>query len=241
LPVSGGVTPSLVTESSGARSPLAGFFASLMLVVVVLFLSELLSNLPQPVLAAVVLMVVTGLIQPAAWRRLLHFGRGEFAVAIVSLLGVMGSGMLLGVLIGAILSILLLLKRAARPHTVAQSGSPGVLIFRVEAAILYFNADYVREAFLVAIAAQSTPVRSAVLSLATTAHIDLAGAEMLDQLRSELEQRGVRLRLCDAREPVREALRAAGIESRFGQLGESLPSSDADVLTETPRQPIAVP
>jgi high affinity sulfate transporter 1 len=243
LPVSGGVTPSLVIESSGGRTPLASLFASLILVVVVLSLSEPLGNLPQPVLAAVVLMVVSGLIQPAAWRRLWRFGWGELAVAVVSLLGVMGSGMLRGVLIGAILSILLLLKRAARPQTAVlgrvpgtdsydeiarapeNEQAPGVLVFRVDSAILYFNADYVREAFLEALAAQSRPLRLAVWSLATTAHVDLAGAEMLERLRVELEQQGARLRLCEAREPVRASFRAAGLDTRFGPLGDSISSA----------------
>jgi MFS superfamily sulfate permease-like transporter len=90
--VSGGMSQSLVNETSGARTPLSGFFASLILVAVVLFLSDLLRNLPQPVLAAIVLMAVTGLFKPAAWRRLWQFSGQEFAVAFAALLGVLGSG-----------------------------------------------------------------------------------------------------------------------------------------------------
>ena len=239
FPVSGGMSQSLVNESAGARTPLSGFLASLLMVPVVLFLSAPLRSLPQPVLAAVVLMAVAGLFKPQAWRRLWSFGVGEFAVALVALLGVLGSGMLRGVLIGAALSMLLLLRRASRPH-VATLGRvpgtdsfgdvalnpeneqlPGLLLFRVDSAILYFNAEYVREAFLEALAAQSPPPRVAVWCLSTTPHVDLAGAEMLSHLREELLRRGVEMKLADARGPVRESLKAAGLEAEFGPIREN--------------------
>ena len=137
--------------------------------------------------------------------------------------------MLRGVLIGALLSIVLLLRRASRPH-VATLGrvpgremygdialnpenelTPGVLIFRVDSAILYFNADYVREQFLERLHGQSPPVELAVWCLSTTATIDLAGAEMLEQLHDDLAERGITLKLAEARGPLRNTLRAAGL------------------------------
>jgi high affinity sulfate transporter 1 len=257
FPVSGGMSQSLVNESGGARTPLSGLFASLVMVVVVLFFSNLLRNLPQPVLAAVVLMAVTGLFKPQAWRKLWRFGAGEFAVAFVALLGVLGSGMLRGVLIGAALSILLLLRRASRPH-VAVLGRvpgtnffgdvllnpeneqvPGVFVFRVDSAILYFNAEHVREAFLEALATRPTSVRLAVWCLGTTANIDLAGADMLEHLRGELRQRGVELKLADARGPVRESLRAAGLEAHFGPIRENMTITSIVFGDATPTEPHA--
>lgn len=239
FPVSGGMSQSLVNEGAGARTPLSGLLASLVMIAVVLFLSAPLRNLPQPVLAAVVLMAVAGLFKPQAWRRLWDFSAAEFAVALVALLGVLGSGMLRGVMIGAVLSILLLLRRASRPHVavlgrvpgtdsfgdVARNPEnehiPGVLLFRVDSAIVYFNVEYVREAFLEALAAQTPAPRVAVLSLSTTANVDLAGAEMLSHLRAELFRRGVQLKLADARGPARESLKAAGLEAEFGPIREN--------------------
>jgi high affinity sulfate transporter 1 len=250
FPVSGGMSQSLVNESAGARTPMSGLLASLVMLVVVLFFSNLLRNLPQPVLAAVVLMAVTGLVKPAAWRRLWAFSAGEFAVAGVALLGVLGSGMLRGVLIGAVLSLLLLLRRASRPHVavlgrfagteffgdVARNPenrqTAGVLVFRVDSAILYFNAEFVREAFLEALAARGGAVRLAVWSLGTTADVDLAGAEMLEHLRADLAGRGVTLKLAEARGPVRRSLRAAGLEAHFGPIREN--TTVTSVLDDRP-------
>jgi sulfate permease, SulP family len=237
--VSGGMSQSLVNESAGARTPISGFVSGLLILVVTLFFSGLLRNLPQPVLAAIVLMAVTGLLKIDSFKRLWRFSRSEFAVAFVATLGVLGSGILDGVLIGAVLSIILLLRRASRPH-VAILGrvpgtnlfgdiernpenelSPGVLIFRVDAAILYFNSEFVREHFLQVLNAQSPPVKVAVWCLSTTPHIDLAGAELLEQLHAELHKRGTALVLAEARGPVREELRAAGLEEQFGPIREN--------------------
>ena len=238
--VSGGMSQSLVNETSGARTPLSGFIASLILIAVVLLLSDMLKNLPQPVLAAIVLMAVTGLFKPAAWRRLWRFSGQEFAVAFAALLGVLGSGMLRGVLIGAILSLILLLRRASRPHVAVlgrvpgtdlygdiernpeNEQTPGILVFRVDSAILYFNAEYVRDLFLDSLNTQAAPVKLAIWSLSTTPNVDLAGAEMLEHLRHALEKRGVDLKLAEVHGPVRESLRAAGLEAHFGAIRENM-------------------
>ena len=243
FPVSGGMSQSLVNESGGARSPLSGFVAALIMLVVIFFLSNLLRNLPQPVLAAIVLMAVTGLVKPSAWRRIWRFSVGEFAVAFLALLGVLGSGMLRGVLIGAVLSIILLLRRASRPHIAIlgrvpgtdlygdiarnpeNQPAPGVLIFRVDSAILYFNAEHVRDRFLEALSAQSPPAKLGIWCLATTANVDLAGAEMLEHLHADLGHRGIELKLAEARGPLRKSLNAAGLEAHFGPIRENTTSA----------------
>src|SRR5438309_4290381 len=163
FPVSGGMSQSLVNESSGARTPLSGFIASLLMLLIVLFVSGALRYLPQPVLAAIVLMAVAGLFNVTALRHLWRADRSEFVAAMAALLGVLGSGLLRGVLIGAIISLVQLLRRASRPH-VALLGRlpgtrrfsdlarhpdnepvPGALLVRVESSLLYFNAEHVRD------------------------------------------------------------------------------------------------
>ncbi len=237
--VSGGMSQSLVNESGGARTPLSGLFAAILVLIVTLFFSGLLRNLPQPVLAAIVLMGVTGLFKLEAFKRLWRFSRSEFAVAFVATVGVLGSGILKGVLIGAILSIILLLRRASRPHTAVlglvpgtdlygdiepnpeNAQTPGVFIFRVDSSMLYFNTEFVRERFMEFLNAQTPPVKLCIWCLATTPLVDLAGAELLEQLRADLERRGIRLVLAEARGPMREQLRAAGLQEHFGAIREN--------------------
>ena len=235
-PVGGGMSQSLVNEDAGARTPLAGLISAGFMLVAIVCLSDLLRDLPQPVLAAIVLMAVTGLFKWDELKRLWRFSRAEFAVAAAALVGVLGSGILRGVLIGAILSIVLLLRRGSRPHVAVlgrvpgtdiygdrernpeNEQSPGVLVFRVDAAILYFNAEYVRDQFLEQLNRPAAPVQLAIWCLATTPDVDLAGAELLDQLRGELAARGITLKLAEVRGPLRQRLRAAGLEAHFGPI-----------------------
>ena len=129
FPVSGGMSQSLVNESGGARTPLSGLFAAIIVLLVTVFLSGLLRNLPQPVLAAIVLVAVAGLVKFAELQRLWRVHRGEFLVAMAALLGVLGAGLLRGVLIGAIISLVLLVRRASRPHVAFLGRIPGTRRF----------------------------------------------------------------------------------------------------------------
>jgi len=79
---------------------------------------------------------------------------------------------------------------------------------------------------------QQPPARLAIWCLATTANVDLAGAEMLEALRTELRARGVTLKLAEARGPVRSALRAAGLEHHFGPIREN--ATISSVLSDSP-------
>ncbi|MFT3766302.1 MAG: SulP family inorganic anion transporter [Minicystis sp.] len=91
FPVGGGMSQSLVNESGGARSPLSGLIASLIILVVVLTCAGLLKDLPQPVLAAIVLVAVGGLLKVSVLKRLWRFDRREFAIAALVVLGATGT------------------------------------------------------------------------------------------------------------------------------------------------------
>ena len=230
FPVSGGMSQSLVNEGGGARTALSGPVAAGIMAVVALFLTGLLRDLPQPVLAAIVLMAVSGLFKLSELQRLWRFSRAEFAVAAAALLGVLGSGLLRGVLIGVVISLLLLLRRASRPRTTELGRVPGtnyfadvirhpeneripdVFVFRVEASLLYFNVEHVRDRFLELLGARGGEVKRAVFFLGSCPAIDLAGAELLEELHDALRERGVAFRLAEARGDVRETLRRAGFE-----------------------------
>jgi high affinity sulfate transporter 1 len=245
FPVSGGMSQSLVNESGGARTPLSGLIAALLMLLIVLFVSGALRYLPQPVLAAIVLMAVTGLFKLTTLKHLWRADRGEFVVAMAALMGVLGSGLLRGVLIGAILSLVQLLRRASRPH-VAFLGRipgarrfsdiarhpdnepvPGALLFRTEASLLYFNADYVRDTVMKRVTDMASGLRLAICDLSTSPYVDLAGAEMLSGLHDQLALQNVRLQIVEARSSVRDRLHAEGVEEKVGRIGRFKSLADA--------------
>ena len=225
FPVSGGMSQSLVNETAGARTPLSGLVAALIMLVVVAFFTGLLRSLPQPVLAAVVLVAVTGLIQIDTLRHIWHFSRTEFVVAVAALFGVLGSGLLNGVLLGVALSIVLLIHRASRPRVIEIGRVPGtsyfadlarhpenerardILIVRSEGSLLYFNVDHVRDRLTALLQARPAPPGLLIFFMGNVPYIDLAGAQLLSGLHATLLDRGIEFRLAETHGPVREALR----------------------------------
>jgi high affinity sulfate transporter 1 len=245
MPVSGGMSQSLVNESAGARTPLSGLFAAGVILVVVLFFSGMLSDLPQPVLAAIVLMAVLGLVKVKAIARLWRTDRQELIIVAAALTGVLASGLLRGVLIGAVISLILLIRRASRPH-VATLGRipgarrysdlerhadnelvPGVVIFRPESSLLYFNAEHVRAEAMEIVRAAPQPVRLVICDLSAAPHVDLAGAEMLKELAHELKSLGAQLRIVEARSKVRDKLRIEGVEEHIERIDRFTSVADA--------------
>ena len=233
FPVSGGMSQSLVNESAGARTPVSGLVAAVFTLIVVLFASGLLRNLPQPVLAAIVLAAVMSLVDVHALRHIWHFSRAEFFVAIAALLGVLGSGPVNGVLLGAAISIVLLLRQGASPRVTelgrvpgttqfgdrvrhpANERTPGVLVIRCESALLYFNAEYVRERLLEMLSERPEAVRLVVFFLGAVPKVDLAGAELLADLHKTLRARAIEFRLADANGDVRDALQRIAFDREY--------------------------
>jgi SulP family sulfate permease len=236
FPVSGGMSQSLVNESAGARTPISGLVAAIFTLIVAVFASGLLRNLPQPVLAAIVLAAVMSLVDLHAFRRIWRFSRTEFFVAIAALVGVLGSGPVNGVLLGAAISIVLLIRQAAQPRVTElarvpgttyfadrsrhpeNEPTPGVLVIRCESALVYFNVDFVRECVLEHVNARADTVRLAVLFLGAVPRIDLAGAELLADLQRSFRARGIDFRLAEAHGEVRDALRRIAFEHEHGPL-----------------------
>lgn len=237
FPVGGGMSQSAVNEKGGAQTPASLLVAAMVIAVVVLFLTGLFRNLPEPILAAIVLVAIKGLVDIGELRHLYRVSRVEFQIALFAALGVLLFGVLNGVLLAAIAAIILLVKRAARPN-VAELGRvpgtsvfsdmarnpgnesvPGTLVARVEGALLYFNFEYVRSELMRRIEAQDPPASLVILDLSSSPGTDLAGVRLLAQLASLLEARGIAFRLAEARGRVRDIIGAEGLASRLG-IGE---------------------
>jgi len=240
-PVAGGLSQSAVNDKAGARTSLALVFASITLALCLLFLTGLLENLPKAVLAAVVLTAVYGLLDFPALLRMWRVSRLDFYAAAIALGAVLLLGILQGILLAALASILLLLARTSRPH-VAFLGRipgtnsysdvdrhpeneplPGVIVFRPEASLIYVNAESVMEAVLNRLHASSPPdIRLMICDLSAAPYLDLAGSRMLQQLHDELVSRNVALRIVGAHGSVRDLLRAEGMEDKVGKLDRSV-------------------
>ncbi len=234
-PVAGGLSQSAVNDKAGARTPLALVIASISLALCLLFLTGLLQNLPKAVLAAVVLTAVLGFFDFRMLLRMRQVSRLDFYAAMCALGAVLLLGILQGILLAAVVSILLLVVRASRPHVAFLGRVPGTnlysdlarhpeneelvgaIAFRPETSLLYINCESVFEIVLARLRAMPTATpRLVVCDLSASPVIDLAGSRMLHELHAELALRGIALRIVGARGSVRDLLRADGVGDKVG-------------------------
>ncbi len=238
-PVAGGLSQSAVNERAGARTPLALVFASITLALCLLFLTGLVANLPKAVLAAVVVTAVYGLVDLPALVRMWRISRIDFYAAAIALVAVLLLGILQGILLAALASVLMLLARASVPHVAFLGRIPGTdsysdverhsdneplrnaIAFRPESSLLYVNAEAVLEAVSDHLR-QSRDVNLVVCDLSASPYVDLAGSSMLHRLHDELARQGIALRIVGAHGWVRELLRADGLAEKVGGLDRAL-------------------
>ena len=204
FPVSGGTSQSLVNEEGGARTPLSTALAAVFILVVVLFFSHLLSALPQPVLAAVVLVAIAGLLKLSILKELWRSDRSEFVVAMAAFVGVLTFGLLDGVMIGAAISLVQLVRASSYPHVALLGRIPGtrrfsdrdrhannelipnIMIFRPESALIYFNVDNVCDSILSRVRAEPKLPKLVVLDLSAAPRVDMQSAHTLASMAEEL-------------------------------------------------------
>src|SRR6266436_744558 len=257
FPVSGGTSQSLVNEEAGAQTPLSTALAAVFILIVVLFFSHLLSALPQPVLAAVVLVAVGGLLKLSTLKQLWQSDRPEFVVAVTAFIGVLTFGLLLGVMIGAVISLVQLARVSSRPHVALLGRIPGtrrfsdcerhqdnqlipeVMIFRPESALIYFNVDNVCDAILGRVHAEPTPPKLVVLVLSAASLVDMQSAYMLTGMANELIAARIQFQTVEARSSVRDRLRHEGVDSKLG--GVNRFTTVADVIDHFQRERNASP
>jgi anti-anti-sigma factor len=236
--VNGSLSKTAVNGSAGARSQVSGLVVAALTILTLLFLTGLFENLPQATLAAVVIAAVIELVDFPALATLYRIAtrelrgiygiaaRPDFIAAVAALAGVLVFDTLPGLFIGIVVSLLLLLYRASRPHvavlgqvpgTPGQYGDiqrhpenelePGIALLRVEGGLFFANADTVRAAVRAHAAEPGT--RAVVLDAETAPFIDVSAARMLVQLTDDLRRLGVELVLTRSVGQVRDVLRRA--------------------------------
>ena len=244
-PVAGGLSQSAVNDKAGAHTPLALLVASTTLALCLLFLTGLLENLPKAVLAAVVLTAILGLFDFRGLLYMWRVSRMDFYAATIAIIGVLLLGILQGILLAALISILLLLARASRPHVALLGRVPGtnsysdlarhpeneplgsVIACRPEASLLYVNAGYVLETVMASVLKNRSKIRAVVCDLSASPYLDLAGARILHALHDELAAQGIALQIVGARGRVRDLLRADGLAEKVGGLERAVSLDDA--------------
>jgi SulP family sulfate permease len=239
FPSAGGLSQSLVNDQARARTPVSILVCSGWMALVLLYMTDLFTALPQPLLAALVLASVQSMFKFDEMRQLRRAGISEFIIAMVTIAAVLGLGILKGVLIASIFSLAILIRRLALPECVLLGRLPGtdhfatlirhpearpvpgVLVFRPNAALLYFNVDTVRDHMNAMVERNEGSVHLIVFDLSFTTEIDLATVRMLADFARRTQQIGIAVRLADAHYRVRESLAREKLAPLMGDLSRA--------------------
>jgi high affinity sulfate transporter 1 len=220
-----------VAESSGAKSQVTGLVGAGVVILLLLFLPGLLADLPQAALAGVVIMAAISLMDLPALTRFYRVRKTAFALSLVASLGVVFFGVLQGILIAAILSILLFFRRSWWPegavlgyvkdlksfHSIERypdaEQTEGVVIYRWEAPLFFANAGIFRQQIRKLV--HDRKPRWVVLQCEAMTDIDVTAADMLKGLDHELNEKGVHMAFVELRDRLQDRVERYGLLSEL--------------------------
>lgn len=228
--VVGSLSKTSVAMAAGAKTQVSSLVNGSLVVLTLLFLMPLFQNLSHATLGAIVIEAMLGLANFNYLKNLRRVSPLEYFVALVAFVGVLLLGVLQGIGLGVILSLVLLIKRASHPGTAVLGKmldsnmyrnvlrypdaitTPGLLIFRFSSDLIYPNADYFYSQLKKAIQDAKSPVKQVLINAESINLLDTTAMEMLSKLNKELAQKGIVLSMARVRDSVRELMRRGGLE-----------------------------
>lgn len=232
--ITGADSRTAVNDASGGKTQLVSVVAALATAGVALFLAVPLSHLPIPALAAVLIFSAWGLLDIAGIRRLQSIDRFEFTLSLLTTVGVLIIGVLPGVVIAIVLALLQVLIRIYRPadtllgvvpgvegyNDLSMSEDarslPGIIIYRFDAPLLFFNADYFKARVLSLVDAESPRPHWFVLNAESISQLDSTGAQAVEDLIEDLHKRDVQLVIARPKLYMRKYGRPMGLGEKIG-------------------------
>ena len=222
-------------DTAGARTQVSGLITAGLIFLTLILIAPLFRNLPQAVLGAVVIVAVYALLDVAALRSYYFLRRADFWLAVTALLGVIVIGILEGLILAVLLSLVMLLYSASRPHIVVlgkvpghdgvygdivrapeNEPVPGLLILRLDAPLYFFNANVARRGILDLVTA-GKDLRAVILDIGATTDLDLATVDMLRELVDSLKERKIVISFAHVRGPVRDRMEITALTHRIGE------------------------
>jgi sulfate permease, SulP family len=240
FPVDASLSRSAVGAGAGVRTRLSGLFVAALLVATMLFLTPLFDGLPQATLAAIIIAAVVGLVDVRGFRQLWRIDHADAKLAIVGFTAVALLGVLPGIVVAVIASLLALVRRAYRPRisvlgrAVDESSGDedflfravdrhpeyrtiaGLVVFRFSSELFFANAAYFRDETLRLVAEADPPARTVLVDAGAISHLDTTAVAMLEDLIGRLAADGVTFELARAPFALRESLERSGLLEQLG-------------------------
>jgi SulP family sulfate permease len=232
-PVTGGFARSMVNFTAGANTGLASIVTAGLMLLTVLFLTPLFYYLPNAVLAAIILVAVSSLLDWKTVQQTWRYNKADFISLLVTFLAVLEVNLEAGILIGALTSLGLYLWRTSQPHVVilGRLGEteeyrnihrhetilhPKIIAMRIDESLYFPNAQYLEQVVLSAIA-DNPQVEHFVLVASAVNYIDTSALDVLEALAEALKSNGVSFNMAMVKGPVMDRLRCIGFVEKLGE------------------------
>jgi sulfate permease, SulP family len=226
-----------VSDQMGGKTQWVGLIAAALTVIFLLFFTPLLAPLPTVALGAIIIVASLGLIDIAAFRFLRKVRRFEFWLAVVTAFGVLTVGVLQGILVAVVLSLINVIYHISRPHDalldeldasggtvyrgVADKNSaltePGLIVYRFDAPLVFANAAFFTERLEDLVANAGEGLKCVIFDAEAISDFDSTAAEALETTDVTLERLGVELWIARANKPLRDLLEVTGLTKRLGK------------------------
>jgi sulfate permease, SulP family len=232
--VVGSLSKTSVAMAAGARTQIANLVAGVFCFLTLVLLTPLFRAMPHPALAAIVIAAMLHLSKPAYLRDLFARGRSEFTIAAIVLAGELTLGVLQGIAVGVVLSVLMLIYQTSHPegevlgqlpgteayrdvrrHPEALT-FPGLLIWRAGGDLFFASIGHLEEALRAALAASTSPVRHILLDGEAVNFVDTSACDAMLRAIKQLQAQGITLAFARVRDEVRERMRLSGVEAAVG-------------------------
>ncbi|MDV2468397.1 SulP family inorganic anion transporter [Acinetobacter chinensis] len=222
FPVTGSLSRTVVNADSGAKTPMAGVFSSLLIIVVSLYFTGFFQQLPLAVLAATIMVSIWKLVDFKPFIETWRYSRADGIAMWVTFFGVICIDISTGLIIGIISTFILLLWRISRPH-IAVIGlidgtqyfrnvnrhqvqtSHEVLSMRIDENLTFLNANTLK-GFLISEVSQNKELKHVVINCSSISSIDFSALEMLEDLNTELSRLDIQLHFSEIKGPVMDKL-----------------------------------
>ena len=225
-----------VSDQMGGKTQWVGLIATVLTIIFLLFFTPLLAPLPTVALGAIIIVASIGLIDIPAFHFLRQVSSSEFWLAVVTAFGVLTVGVLQGILVAVVLSLVNILYHLRHPHDALLDDmnvaggtiyrgvtdketaltEPGLIVYRFDAPLIFANAAFFTERLEEIIANAGAGLKCVILDAEAISDFDSTAAEALENLDVDLERRGVDLWIARANGPLRELLTTTGLMKRLG-------------------------
>ncbi|KQW47563.1 hypothetical protein ASC77_14030 [Nocardioides sp. Root1257] len=247
MPPAGGFSQSAVNQRAGARTQLAGVTTAVLAVLVALFLGPVLDDLPEAILAAMVMVAVLGLVHPAEFVRLLRIDRAEFWVALATAIIGLTAGLLLAVGVGVALTLVLVLRSVSRsqvrpiharigggwtinPETIDETASyDDMVLFHLDGGLFTGNAQPTQDAIFTAALNRDPRPAAVVLEAASVGKVTTPFLDVLEGLHADLGQEDIAFVVAALAPEAAETARRAAWFAGFEDDGLVQPTVDAAI------------